>query len=176
MLTNSDNQNSFEKKNIIIMILLLLLFLTFLGINLLTSTDNFLKKLNNTFGPIIKKIIAFVGASIGNIINTINNIFTNTAKIGIDVGSGAVNNVGDLFIKTTKESFVDIDNKVNNSRIKLNEPEADNTGDPIQNSISSNKNSLLKNSLSYIDIKNENELITLKNSGQKIFLNPTFSP
>jgi hypothetical protein len=175
MLTNSDNQNSFEKKNIIIMILLLLLFLTFLGINLLTSTDSLLKKINNTFGPIIKKIVAFVGASIGNIINTLNNIFTNTAKIGIDVGSGAVNNVGDLFIKTTKESF-DIDNKVNNSRIKLNEPEADNTGNPIQNSISSNKNSLLKNNLNYIDIKNENELITTKKSGQKMSLNPTFSP
>ena len=173
MLTNSDNQNSFEKKNIIIMILLLLLFLTFLGINLLTSTDSLLKKINNIFGPIVKKIVAFVGASIGNIINTLNNIFTNTAKIGIDVGSGAVNDVGDLFIKTTKESF---DNKVNNSRIKLNEPEADNTGDPIQNSISSNKNSLLKNSLNYIDIKNENELITTKKSGQKMSLNPTFSP
>jgi tetrahydromethanopterin S-methyltransferase subunit H len=175
MLTNSDNQNSFEKKNIIIMILLLLLFLTFLGINLLTSTDSLLKKINNTFGPIIKKIVAFIGASIGNIINTLNNIFTNTAKIGIDVGSGAVNNVGDLFIKTTKESF-DIDNKVNNSRIKLNEPEADNTGNPIQNSISSNKNSLLKNNLNYIDIKNENQLITTKKSGQKMSLNPTFSP
>lgn len=158
MFTNSENQYSFDNKNIIIIILLFLLFLTFLGINVLTTTDNILTKLYNIFSPFFYKVLAFFGISTGNIIHKVDNVVTDTSHVGLNIASDAVHDVGDLLINTTKESF---DNKVNNSRIKINVPEADNTGDPIQNSISSNKNSLLNNGFSYTNI-DENKLITIK--------------
>ena len=158
MFTNSENYYSFDNKNFIIIILLFILFLTFLGINLLTTTDNILKMINNTFSPFFYKVLAFFGSSTGNIINGADNVLTKTGQFGLNVASGAVHDVGDLFIKSTRESF---DNKVNNSRIKINVPEADTTEDPIQNSISSSKNSLLNNGFSYTNIE-DNNLITIK--------------
>lgn len=175
MFTNSEsenqNQNSFENRNVIIIILLFLLFLTFLGINLLTTTDNILTALYKLFGPFFFKVLAFLGLSTGNIIHTVEDVATDTGKLGLDLAGGAVEDVADLIIKTTKESF---DNKINNSKIALNVPQADNTGDPIQNPISSNKNSLLNNSSNYVYIR-QNDLITQKIPGQKMTINPTLS-
>ena len=158
MFTNSENYDSFDNKNFIIIILLILLFLTFLGISFLNMSGNNLIKINNTFKHFFHKVLAFFGSSTGNIINSADNILTKTGQFGLNVASDAIHDVGDLFIKSTKESF---DNKVNNSRIKLNEPDADTTENPIQNSISSSKNSLLNNGLSYTSI-DDNHLITIK--------------
>jgi hypothetical protein len=173
MFTNSESESSFGNRNLIIIILLILLFLTFLGINLLTTTDNVLKTLYNLFGPFFFKVLAFLGLSTGNIIHTVEHVASDTGKLGLDLAGGAVEDVADLIINTTKESF---DSKINNSKIKISEPQSDSTGNPIQNSISCSKNSLLKCSLDYVNIDKDNNLITVNNPGQKMTINPTFTP
>jgi hypothetical protein len=165
MLTNSENQGLFENNYFNNFLLLFFFLLIFLGIYLLN--------INTNFYSYIKSVISFLGFSSGNLIININDIIVDTSETGIDIAGDAINDAGNLLIDSTKESF---DNILNNSNIIINNPEPDNTGDPIQNSISTNKNSLLNNGLKYIDINNENQLITKLNKGEEMIINPTFTP
>jgi len=165
MLTNSENQGLFENNYFNYFLLLFFFFLIFLGVYLLN--------INTNFYSFIKSVISFLGFSTGNLINKIDNIVVDTSETGINIAGDAVHDAANLLIDTTKESF---DNIINESKIIINNPEPDNTGDPIQNSISINKNSLLNNGLKYIDINNEYQLITKLNKGEKMVINPTFTP
>lgn len=158
MLTNSNNQGSLENNFFIYFIFLFFILLIFLGVYLLNKNTNFY--------TYIESVISFLGFSTGNLINQIDNIVVNTSETGINIAGDAIDDVGNLLIGSTKESFDNI----------LNNPEPDNIGDPIQNSISIKKNSLLNNGLKYIDINNENQMITKLNKGEEMIINPTLTP
>ena len=130
-----NNQNKNQK--IIIGVLIFLLVLSFLGINLLSTTGNLLESISNIFGPIFNQILGLLGYTTGTAINKATDVVTDTAKVGIDLTGGAVHDVGDLLINSTKPQ--NLDNKINNAPKPLPEPKPDNTENPIQNPVTSSK-------------------------------------
>ena len=138
-MDNNIVQPSNENKNqtIIIGILIFLLVLSFLGINLLTTTGNLLESISDIFGPIFNQILGLLGYTTGTVINKSTDIVTDTAKIGIDLTGGAVHDVGDLLINSTK--YQKLDNKINDAPKITPEPQPDKTENPIQNPVTSSK-------------------------------------
>ena len=111
--------------------------------NGIKDLENVLLFLSNIFYYILN----LLGYSTGTVINKSADVLGDTAIIGIDIAEGTAHDVGDLFIKSSnidesinKETFHSyIDNNYNILNIP-SYPNPDNSGDPIQNPISSNKN------------------------------------
>ena len=95
-----NNQN--KNQTVIIGVLIFLLVLSFLGINLLSTTGNILEYVSNILGPIFNQILGLLGYTTGTVINKTTDVVTDTAKVGIDITGGAVRDVGDLLIDSTK--------------------------------------------------------------------------
>jgi uncharacterized integral membrane protein len=131
-LNNNSNSNG-RNQNIIIGILIFLLVITFLGINLLNVGTNFMQAIYNIFGPIINQILHLLGFTAGTVISKTADVVSDAAKLGIDLSEGAVQNLGDLLIKSTKDEAPAIDKKINNAPPPPpHEPKPDNTENPIQ--------------------------------------------
>ena len=127
-------------KNGLIFTLVVLLSLSFLGINLLEIFSNLLKNITAIFSPVVNQSLSLLGTTTGATINKTADIAGDTAKVGIDIAEGTVQNIGDLLIKAGKG-----DKKLNDAITKSkkggNEPDASSAENPIQNPISKNKNS-----------------------------------
>jgi len=140
------NNNTFYGKNSIIIILLILLIFSFLGINLLTILGNALNYISIILGPFVINILSFFGYTTGSILNETVNIVGDTAKTGIDIAQGSLNNVGNLLKDVSddnieKQNKNSIDNILNFYKGNIyNEPKPQSTESPIQKPISSNKN------------------------------------
>jgi hypothetical protein len=138
----------FDNKNYIIILLLILLILSFLGINILGISGNFIQTIVNIFGPLVTQILSVFGYTAGTLIDKSAEVVTNTAKTGIDIAGGTVGSIGDL-IKDASRPGVDekakqqLDNSINSSKQNENpkpkQPEADSSTNPIQKPITSNK-------------------------------------
>lgn len=183
---NNDNivqQPNNENKNqkVIIGVLIFLLVLSFLGINLLSTTGNLLESVSDIVGPIFNQILGLLGYTTGTVINKATDVVTDTAKVGIDITGGAVHNVGDLLINSTKPNQ-NLDNKINNAPKPPDEPKPDKTENPIQNPVTASKKNWClvgeyQGRRGCIEVSDQDKCI----SGQvfpeqKMCLNPTLTP
>ena len=134
--------DSFSGKNIIIIVLIVLLLLSFFGLNLLDYLSNLIKTVIAIFGPIVSPILKLFGYTTGVVINKTADVVSDTAKVGIDVAEGTVQNVGNLLISASKGGVdtSELDRVLNIPKSQsMNDPEEDTTANPIQNPISANK-------------------------------------
>ena len=147
---NSSNGNSgfqsgfdlFSTTNLIIMVLIFLLVLSSIGVNLLDYLSDLIKTITAIFEPIVTSVLSLLGYTTGTVINTTSDIISDTAKTGIDVAEGTIQNVGNILISASKGGVdtTKLDHVLNKSKNKpMNDHEADTTANPIQNPISSNK-------------------------------------
>ena len=140
---NNMGQRPKYDKNVLIGVLIFLLILSFLGINLLGVAGGFVESISNTFGPFFRQLLSLVGYTAGTAIDKTTDVVTNTAKIGIDLAGGAVDDVADLLIKASTQDGnpPSLDLKINQGAIKIAEPTPDKTENPIQNAPASAKKS-----------------------------------
>lgn len=138
-ITNSSN--TFSDKNSLIMILLLLLIFSFLGINILNISGDFIQRLNIVFAPFVSRILMTFGYTTGTVIDKTADVVTNVSKTGIDIAGGAAHSLGDLFIKASSGTPRDFEKTINEPEKKpeKEEPHPDTTTNPIQKPISSAK-------------------------------------
>jgi hypothetical protein len=136
----------FSGKNVVIIILVILLILSILGINIFTILGSVLEWLTNLFGPLVQSILSFFGYTTGSVIVKTSDVVGDVTKGGIDLATGAVEDVGNL-LKTASQSSVDakvktsLDNALSTSppSVPPKEPEPTPASNPIQNPISSSK-------------------------------------
>lgn len=146
---SSNEMSIFSGKNLVITILTTLLILSFLGINLLSSIDNIFQTLTNVFGPLFTQILSVFGYTAGTVIDKSTDVVTDVAKTGIDIAGDTIQSAADLLKDASRkhvntDAVQQLDKSINSSNgssglIKLNEPEPDNSVDPIQKPITSNK-------------------------------------
>lgn len=141
------NNSYYEPKNVVIVVLVVLLLLSFLGINILDIFSNIIKIFVRLFGPIVNQILSLLGYTTGSVLNVSADVIGDTSKAAIDIAEGTVQNVGNLLIKASKTSIdkntkTQLDNVLSNSSTQTtNNVEHDIPENPIQNPISSSKNS-----------------------------------
>lgn len=136
----SSNSGSFSNKNLLIIVLVLLLVLSFLGINLLNITGNLIQTIVQIFAPLVNQIFSLLGNTTGTVINKSTDVVTDTAKTSIDIAGGALHDIGNLLQNSAQPveiGSIKLDNSINKSGIKKNEPVPDSTENPIQNPIKS---------------------------------------
>jgi hypothetical protein len=179
-----NKKDVMQKQNIVIGVLILLLILSFLGINLLQVTGDFLQSIVQLFGPIVYQFLSLLGLTTGTVINKTTDVVEDTAKVSVDLAGGAVHDIGDLLINASKNvpNTPILDDKINKSFIKQTpEPVPDKTENPIQNPVTSNKTKWClvgeyQGRRGCIEISEQDKCI----SGQvfpeqKLCLNPTLS-
>lgn len=143
---NQNMGNFFSDKNTLIIVLLVLLVLSLLGINLLSITGDLFQALVNIFGPFITHIFSFFGYTTGSVLNKTADVVGNTTKVGVDIATGTVKDVGDLLKNASQgqintESKNSLDRILNEGSITPTEPSPTASENPIQKPISSNKKS-----------------------------------
>lgn len=126
----------FSSKNFIIILLIALLVFSSLGINIFIVFGNLFQSIVNFFGPVISQVLSFFGYATGTIIDKSSDVIASTAKTGIDIADGTLHSVGNL-LKTASKPGLDI--TLNQSGIKYKQPIPDTTTNPIQNPITSGK-------------------------------------
>jgi len=108
-------------KTIIILILLLFLFLAYLGINFLSMLGGAVDKFLQFFTPLINGFFGNLFKASGSVINKSADVAGDTAKVGIDIAEGAVQDIGNLLIKSSSNAPPDpnpdtSDNKIQNAK------------------------------------------------------------
>lgn len=146
ILSSSNGGDLFSGKNIIIIILVILLLLSILGINILQILASILEWFTDLFGPIVQSILSFFGYTTGSVIVKTSDVVGDITKGGIDLATGAVEDVGQL-LKTASQNSVDtkvktsLDNALSTSPpiTPPKEPAPTPASNPVQNPISSSK-------------------------------------
>ena len=177
-----SDSDMFSGKNLIILVLLFLLMLSFLGINLVGSLDGVIKYITELISPILQA----VGYTAGSALNKTSDLVADTAKTGVEIADGSVQNIGNLLIKasTTDSGKIDevIDNPEPTKKRAPIQPEPDTTANPIQKPISNSKGNWcligeVSDKRGCISVSDESKCM----SGQvfptqKMCLNPTLTP
>lgn len=145
IIPNIMNPTYFSGKNFIIIILSGLLILSFLGINLLNVLGNMMDTIINIFGPLITQLLSIFGYTAGTVLDKSSDAVTDVAKTGLDVANGTVQSIADLLKNASKKgvdnaSKQQLDDTLNQSLFKNNEPEHDSSVNPIQKPITASKN------------------------------------
>jgi len=131
----------------IIMIILLVILLTFsvLGVNIVLFFGMIIQKFLKTVSPLFERALSDLGYATGSAINSSSSVVSGASKKGIDILHGSLLNAGDLLIDASDQGKTSrsLDESVNSAppTMKPREPEADDSTNPIQNPVSSNKNS-----------------------------------
>lgn len=141
---NSNSIAGIEYKTIII-VLLVLLSLSFLGINILTILDNFIKTIVSVLGPLVSQILSIFGYTTGSILNKTADVVGDVAKTGVDIAEGSLQSVGTI-LKDASRTNVDsratnsLDNVLNvNTTVVPGQPAPTPGENPIQKPIASGK-------------------------------------
>lgn len=135
---------NFDFKTILILFLFSFLLLVLVGINIFTILGNS-----------VKNFMKALGYSTGTVINTSADTVSDVAKASIDIAEGSVQNIGNLLISSSgepvpveeaekekeKEKPKSLEETVQKNTVKPSEPNPDNSSNPIQNPISSDKSS-----------------------------------
>jgi hypothetical protein len=153
--TQSIQSSPAIMSNLIILILSILLILSFLGINILDVISNIIKSIIALIGPSVGKILAVFGYTSGTVLNKSADVVSDTAKLGIDIAEGTVQDIGNLLISASSGGISPqpISQPISNTQTPLDvklkteprisnkpkEPSADSTENPIQNPISASK-------------------------------------
>ena len=133
----SSDEDMFSGKNTVIIVLVGLLVLSFLGVNLLVMTGDTMQYITNVFKPLVDQILATLGYTTGTVLVKSADVVGDTAKLGIDIAEGAVQSVGNLLKSAGNPDL--LDKSLNNSRVQVKQPIADDAANTIQNPISANK-------------------------------------
>jgi hypothetical protein len=102
----TGEMNMFSGKNIVIAVLTVLLVLSFLGINLLASMGNILQTISNIFGPLFTQILSIFGYTAGTVIDKSTGLVTDVAKSGIDLTGDTIQSAAGL-LKDASRGQVD---------------------------------------------------------------------
>jgi len=93
---STGEMNMFSGKNMVIVVLTVLLVLSFLGINLLASVGNILQTISNVFGPLFTQILSVFGYTAGTVIDKSTDVVTDVAKSGIDLAGDTIQSAAEL--------------------------------------------------------------------------------
>lgn len=144
--TQSQPTRSFSlTKTLLIILLIILLTFSILGINIVIFAGNILQRFIDVVNPIIERALSDLGYATGSAINSSSHVVSGVSKKGIDILHGSLLNAGDLLITASDQGKPSrsLDESVNlaPSTMKPEEPNPDSSTDPIQNPVSSGKNS-----------------------------------
>jgi len=187
---NTQNQSQFISNNKIIIILSVLLILSFLGINILDVLSNIIKATIAILGPPVAQLLAVFGYTSGTLINKGADVVSDTAKVGIDIAEGTVQNIGNLLISASSGNVPTNLTQINPLDIKLNQdkqistpkqPVEDTAENPIQKPISSSKSGWCligeyENRRGCIEVGEQDKCLSGQIfPNQKMCLNPTMT-
>lgn len=129
----------------------MLLIFSFLGINILNISGNFVETIGNIFGPLIAQILSIFGYTAGTVIDKTADVTTDVLKTGVDIAGGTAHSVGGLLKDASRpnvddkaRSQLDRLDHVGESKSSVPEPKTaapDTSVSPIQNPITSGKTS-----------------------------------
>jgi len=171
---------SFSDKNYIILLLVGLLILSFVGINVLDIASNLIKAITGAIQPLTSNLLSAIGYTTGTVINKTADVVSDTAKSGIDIAEGTVQDVGNLIISASGGDVTNqnLDASINSSKRAKMDHAPDSTENPIQNPIVRKKGAWClvgeyKNKRGCVEVSNANKCM----SGQvfptqKMCLNP----
>jgi hypothetical protein len=177
------DSDMFSGKNLVILVLSFLLMLSFLGINLLGNLDGVIRYITELISPLLQVI----GYTAGSALNKTSDLVADTAKTGVEIADGSVQNIGNLLIKASEADGGELDEVIDSPepvrRMRIpEEPEPDTTANPIQKPISNSKGNWcligeVSDKRGCISVSDESKCM----SGQvfptqKMCLNPTMTP
>lgn len=103
-------QPMLQFKDMLIFVLFIALILSILGINIFAGLGHITQNIAN----ILKPLLATLGFATGTVINTTADLTSDTARFGVDVAEGAVQDIGNLFISASdKNSIPDFKHQYN---------------------------------------------------------------
>jgi len=190
VIFNENNQSQLISNNKIIIILSVLLILSFLGINILDVISNIIKAIIAILGPPVGQLLAVFGYTSGTLINKGADVVSDTAKVGIDIAEGTVQNIGNLLISASSGNVPTNLTQINPLDIKLNQdkqistpkqPVEDTAENPIQKPISSSKSGWCligeyENRRGCIEVVEQDKCLSGQIfPNQKMCLNPTMT-
>ena len=190
VILNENNQSQFISNNKIIIILSVLLILSFLGINVLDVVSNIIKAILALLGPPVGKLLAVFGYTSGTLINKGADVVSDTAKLGIDIAEGTIQDIGNILISASSGNVPTNLTQINPLDIKLNQdkpiskpkqPAEDTTENPIQNPISASKSGWCligeyENRRGCIEVGEQDKCLSGQIfPNQKMCLNPTMT-
>lgn len=182
------SSNLFSNNNVVIITLLFLLVLSFLGINLLYLSGNVLQNVGNMIFPFFQRLFGLIGYTTGTVVNKTADVVGNTAKVGIDIAHGSVENVGNLLIKGAGGNAnyfqpTDLSNALNRDNSKPeNNPNPPTKEKFIQEPMSTSKKTWVLNEegspgLNWISVDDyDKNMSSQVFPHQKMALNPTLTP
>jgi hypothetical protein len=140
----SDTDTAGISNKVIIVALSILLILSFLGINLLTIFGNVIETIVAIVGPFVAQVLSIFGYTTGSVLNKTADVVGDVAKTGVDVAEGSLQTVGSI-LKDASRKHVDptaasqLDNVLNVSPSRMNEPVPSPSESPIQKPITAGK-------------------------------------
>jgi hypothetical protein len=129
---------------VIIFVLLTLIILSFLGINLFTMFGRLIEMIVAIVGPFVAQVLSIFGYTTGSVINKTADVVGDVAKTGVDVAEGSLQSVGSI-LKDASRKHVDptaasqLDNVLNVSPNRMNDPAPSPSESPIQKPITAGK-------------------------------------
>lgn len=88
-------------QTILIVVLTVFLILALLGINIFIVIGNLFQSAFDVIKPVTYGTIGDIAYTTGSVIDNTSNLFTNTAKTGLDIANGTIQNIGNLLIKSS---------------------------------------------------------------------------
>ena len=110
-----------NNKNLLIILLVVLLVISALGVNWLNTGFRWLTSLVELVVTFTSRIVGTFLYSTGEIVNVSSNSVADASKFTIDLGNGAVNDIGNLLKNVGKSNEQQSDTRLD---IKLNTPPA----------------------------------------------------
>jgi hypothetical protein len=129
---------------LIIFVLLTLIILSFLGINLFTMFGSLIEIIVAIVGPFFAQVLSIFGYTTGSVLNKTADVVGDVAKTSVDVAEGSLQSVGSI-LKDASRKHVDptaasqLDNVLNVSPNRMNDPAPSPSESPIQKPITAGK-------------------------------------
>ena len=129
---------------LIIFVLLTLIILSFLGINLFTMFGSLIEIIVAIVGPFFAQVLSIFGYTTGSVLNKTADVVGDVAKTSVDVAEGSLQSVGSI-LKDASRKHVDptaasqLDNALNVSPNRMNDPAPSPSESPIQKPITAGK-------------------------------------
>ena len=140
----SDTDTAGISNKVIILGLSILLILSFLGINLFTMFGTVIETIVAILGPFVAQVLSIFGYTTGSVLNKTADVVGDVAKTGVDVAEGSLQSVGSI-LKDASRKHVDptaasqLDNVLNVSPNRMNDPSPSPSESPIQKPITAGK-------------------------------------
>jgi hypothetical protein len=156
----------------------------------LDVVSNIIKAIIAILGPPVGQLLAVFGYTSGTLINKGADVVSDTAKLGIDIAEGTIQNVGNILISASSGKVPTELTQINPLDIKLNEdkqiskpkqPSEDTSENPIQKPISASKSGWCligeyENRRGCIEVGEQDKCLSGQIfPNQKMCLNPTMT-